>query len=132
MKNINDRISYIKGLVSECKFDENSKEGLIFNELLNLIEELSSNVEETQEELEEYVDSIDNELLEIKRDFYNYDDLDEELKSFQEEFDDENSEVQYEEVSCSSCSEVIYIDKDIIDDGQQILCPCCHNIILNK
>ena len=132
MKHIKDRISYIKGLMNELEFDENSKEGLIFNELLNLVEGLSLKVDETREELEEYVDSIDNELLEIKRDFYDYDDLDEELKSFQSGGDDENSDVEYEEIKCSSCNEIIYIDKSIIDEGQQVLCPCCHNIIVNK
>ena len=47
-------------------------------------------------------------------------DCNEDIKSLIEDMDD------FIEMKCGSCGEVIYVDSVIVEDGEEMLCPRCH------
>ncbi|MEW8955693.1 CD1247 N-terminal domain-containing protein [Clostridium sp.] len=127
MKEIHNRVSYIKGLMEGLELNKDSKEGKIFTEILNLIEELGVNMETSYGDLEEYIDSVDSELSLVKRDYYDFDDAIENMEEDMEEVEEEYSEVQ-----CNNCNEIIYVEKNLMEDDNRVPCPCCQNNIILK
>ncbi|SFA87868.1 CD1247 N-terminal domain-containing protein [Clostridium frigidicarnis] len=126
MKEIEGRVSYIKGLMDGLNIDKECKEGKIFTEILNLINDLALDMDSSHDDLEEYIDSVDSELSVIKRDYY---DLDEAIGDIEEE----DVEEEYCEVQCDSCNEVIYVEKNLLEEDNSIPCPFCqHEIQLKK
>ena len=89
MKNILQRIAYVQGLADGLGLEENSKEGQILLELVDVVAELTEVVDEKFEDLEDYV--YDDEA---------YDDFDEFDLDDYDLFDDYNDpteiDVEYE------------------------------------
>ncbi|MCD1147151.1 hypothetical protein LQU94_03350 [Peptoniphilus sp. KCTC 25270] len=106
MRNLLQRIAYLEGLAEGLGFEENSKEGQILLELIDIVGELAETVEEQFIEVEEYVDAIEEDLSELEE--YVYDEDDEDYDDFDdfdfdefdfyegyEDLDDDNDESFY-------------------------------------
>lgn len=116
---ITERVAYLKGLAEGLDIDANSKEGKLFGAIIDVLEEMSSEIldlNEQCEELNELVDVIDEDLGQVESDFYDvYDD---------EEDDDDDDDGELYEVVCPSCDNVVYLDEEMLLDGE-IDCPEC-------
>ncbi|TCS84022.1 CD1247 N-terminal domain-containing protein [Tepidibacillus fermentans] len=138
MNRIQERISYLEGLAEGLDLYKNKPEGKFLEELMAVIKELNETLQHTTNrlaELEEYVEVIDEDLNDLEVDYYNepdFDDIDDE----DDEIDDEEIDdgIQYFEVECPSCHELIMVDQDFFEgEGPtDIVCPNCdHVFILN-
>lgn len=110
-----ESLGYLKGLIDGLDIDANSKEGKVFNAIVDVLSNLTEDIEDMTEGLEllgEQIDSVDEDLADLEE--YVYDDCDCDCCGNEEDF----------EVECPSCGEIIAVDEDTIMQGD-FECPNC-------
>ncbi len=132
-----EKAAYLRGLADGVDFDKTTPEGKILNALLDLVSEISDEVEAINDDLcdlQEYVEELDDDLADVE-DF-----LDEECDGDCEncdcegdcdecEFGDDDCDCDcdcddsYFEVECPSCGETVCFDETI--DPENLACPAC-------
>lgn len=118
MESLNSRVSYLNGLIEGLDIDKSTKEGRIITEIVSILKDMADEIKvlkSTQEDMEEYVDAMDDDLNKLENEFY-----DEDYDDYDEDFID---------VKCPQCGETVYVDSDIIDDKDAITCPNCNHSI---
>ncbi|MDD7363851.1 MAG: hypothetical protein SPI65_01885 [Peptoniphilus sp.] len=105
MKNILQRIAYVQGLADGLGLEDNSKEGQILLELVDVVSELAEVVDEKFEDLEDYIDVVEEDLTELEGYTYDddlygdYDDFDLDDYDFYDDFNDPTDiDVEYEDI----------------------------------
>ncbi|MBS4020809.1 MAG: AraC family transcriptional regulator [Dethiobacter sp.] len=124
MDDLKSRVAYLKGLAAGLSLDGDSREGKMFNQIIDVIEALADAVAELQDDyddLVDYTEAIDEDLSEIEDDFYEEDDED----------DDDGDDEDMFSVECPDCHEIVYIDEDMLEDEDvlEILCPNCERVV---
>ena len=102
MKETIRKIAYLRGLCEGYGFDENTKEGIIFSGILDVLDDLADILDQY-----EFPDDED-------------DDEDEE-----EQFEEEYSYA----FICPNCGQELEVDEDILENEEELTCPACGNII---
>jgi len=118
MSYLNERVSYLRGLVEGLDVGESTKEGKVILAIVNVLEEMADEIidlEESLDETDEYIQTIDEDLAQLEDDIYEDEDEDD------EDVDDD----EYVEVECPNCNEIIYFDPDVFTDEEPITCPQC-------
>lgn len=106
MKNILQRIAYVQGLADGLGLEESSKEGQILLELVDVVAELAEVVDEKFEDMESYVDVVEEDLAELEDyvyeddDFDDYDDFDLDDYDFFDTYPETTEEV-FEDIDVS-------------------------------
>lgn len=116
MGSVQSRVSYLQGLAKGLSFNSQSVEGKL---LLNMVEVLDSVAKEidgmhqAQKDLEDYVDSIDEDLEHLENVVYE---------------DEENGTVHLE---CPNCNAEIVFEAAELDDDDvvEVACPTCGNVV---
>jgi len=136
VRDLSGKISYLQGLVEGLDLNTTTKEGRILTNVIGILDDMAESIKElqdTQIELENYVETIDEDLYELEEDFYEEeeddDDDDEEDEEFEEEDDDDDAE--YVEVECPKCHDLVYFEAELLDDEDivEISCPNCDEIV---
>lgn len=145
MKDLKEKIAYLQGLAEGMEVNSSTKEGKILIKILDVLEEMADTIYEigdAQVDLEEYVEAVDEDLYDLENDVYEeddeeecccggdhecYDDLDEEDYYL----DDEDEEIDFVEVECPECNDVVCFDSDIMDseDIIEVTCPNCNHVV---
>ena len=123
MSNLSDRVSYLKGLAEGLKLDTEKNEGKLIEKILELLSDLTAEVEslrDAHEELDELVESIDEDLSDLEDCVYQDDDG---LEDEDEEDEDDDNIVEY---TCPHCGEEMTFEVDSFDFDEDYLCPNCH------
>jgi hypothetical protein len=117
MANIKEKVAYLQGLTRGLNVNENSAEGKM---LLSVVDVLSDVAEEiqylhvSQEDLENYVETIDEDLTELEEEVYEgiY-----------------NSDMV--EVECPVCHETISFESNVLDEDDmvEVTCPNCGELV---
>ena len=105
-----EKISYLKGLADGLDVKADTKEGKLFNAMLEVIEEIAdgmSDIVEEQEEMNEYLDLLDEDLTTIEEELFDDVEIDEDEDY---DFDDD------------------YYDDDYYDDDYDDNCDCCETL----
>ena len=118
MTNIIEKISYLQGLAQGLDIQESSKDGKVLNGIIEILGEMAGQLEDMEDaqiDLEEYVETIDEDLYELEDEF-----LDEDI-------DDE----EMVDVECPSCKELVCFEADIVDDEDliEVTCPNCDEVV---
>ncbi|GAA3651135.1 CD1247 N-terminal domain-containing protein [Asaccharospora irregularis] len=125
MKYLYEEVAYLKGLAEGLEISNESKEGKIIHKIVSTLETFADaivDLSEEQEDLIEYVESIDEDLADVEDDIY--EDEDEE---------DDDDEFSYIEMECPNCGDLVEIDEDLLyDDEVDVVCPNCQAIILSS
>lgn len=111
-----ENVAYLKGLAEGLDISEQSKEGKLLLAIVDVLEEMAESINDVEsvcQEFDELIDVIDEDLGDLEDDFYGCDDDDED--------DDEDS---LYEVTCPQCNDTIFLDEDMLIDGE-IPCPNC-------
>ena len=131
MRNLKEKVAYLHGLTQGLNVNEHSSEGKI---LLNVIDVLDyfadevQNVNLAQVELEDYIESIDEDLTDLEDQIY-------------EEFDYETEEDNYDEdqdnmveVACPKCHELVTFESGILDEDEdiEVTCPYCGGVVYDN
>ena len=140
MSNLTDHVSYIKGLAEGMKLDTNTNEGMMISKMLEVMAEMAqenAQLRKDLDELNEYVESIDDDLAEMEEALYGDEDEDDEDGDScdcghchthhdgeqEEEKDDDDRVVEY---TCPHCGEEMTFEVDNFDFDEDYLCPNCH------
>ena len=145
MDDLRKRIAYLQGLAEGLKLEEGKDEARVIKQMIDILADLIDKVEEVeaaQEDLEDYLESIDEDLDDDDEDGDDDDDgdedddLDDEDKNGADEDDDElgsisKEELNYVEVECKNCHDIICFEEDLLhdDDIVEITCPNCNQVI---
>ena len=128
MDELRERIAYLQGLTEGLKLDEGKDEQRILKQLVDIIADLTDEVEDVQiavEDLEDYLESFDDDLFDDEIDFEEVDD--------EEEFDilEDDDGIDYVEVECPQCRDIICFESDIINDEDiiEVTCPNCSKVV---
>lgn len=118
MSNIKQRIAYLQGLAQGLDIDDNTKEGRVLTGIIGVLEEMAEQIDDIETEqidLEDYVESIDEDLFDLEGNVYGEDDLDDNMI----------------EVECPKCQEIVCFDEDIVfdDDLIEVTCPNCDEVV---
>ena len=133
-----ERVSYLRGLVDGINLDKDAPESRIFDEILELLDDMATSIEGLEEKQDEAIEELANTqedvdgLYSILEDEYldedddyddDYDDSDDEDGEW--EIYDEAGEYT-ENLQCPNCGEVLPVDLDLIDEGEIVIkCPEC-------
>jgi formylmethanofuran dehydrogenase subunit E len=115
---VTEKVAYLKGLVEGLGVDEGTKEGRIIKAIVEVLDDVAltvSDLEDGLSEISEQVDAIDEDLEDIEKDIYGDED---------DEYDDDEDDADYYEVTCPKCGEKVYLDDELLSDGE-MNCPKC-------
>ncbi len=120
MNDLKTRVAYLQGLSAGLEVSAENKEGKLLHGIIELLDEFADSVgslEEAQEQMEEYLDSIDEDLFHLEDEIY--------------ETDDMNAGGKYIEVDCPGCGETVCFDANIVgdDDVIEVTCPNCDKVV---
>ena len=129
---LTEKVAYLKGLMEGLNTDDKVI-GLIADILSDMAGEIQG-MQDDMEEISEVVDTIDEDLGELEKDFYDidedecgcghhhYDDCcdDDDDEDDDEELFDDDDELY--EVTCPTCHDTICLNEAMIEDGS-ITCP---------
>ncbi|MDW7651444.1 MAG: AraC family transcriptional regulator [Bacillota bacterium] len=128
MDDLKSRVAYLKGLAAGLGVDDDSREGKLFSQIIDVIDTLAEAVAELQddyEDLADYTEAIDEDLNDLEEDVY------EDLDELDEDYYDLEDDDDMFSVECPDCHEIVYIDDDMLDDDDivEILCPNCERVV---
>lgn len=124
MSYLYERVAYLRGLAEGMDISNESKEGKLLLNMLEVLEDFADSMSELNEDvadLEDYVETMDEDLAVVEDELFG-------------EIDDEDFEddMDFVEVKCPSCGEMIYLDEDFVDgedEETELVCPSCHETI---
>ncbi len=122
-----ERVAYLRGLAEGLGVEEESNEGKVIANIIDVLEDFAEAINELydyQEDLDEYVEAIDEDLADVEDELYEDEDDDEDFDDF-DDFDD----YDYIEVECPHCKEYVYLDEDLLNNDKEVICPNCHKVI---
>lgn len=134
MRNLKEKVAYLHGLTQGLNVNEHSSEGKV---LLNIIDVLESFADEVQNvnlaqlELEEYVESIDEDLTDLEDQIYEEDADD-------DGYDDDDlygeADDDMVEMACPACHEMVTFESSILDDEEdiEVTCPYCGGVVYDN
>ena len=120
-----EKVSYLRGLVEGLGINEDSKEGKIIVNMTDLLDDIVSAMAEldaSQSDLDEYVETIDEDLSDVENFLY----------GDEEDDDDGIDDKQYVEVECPHCHKDVYFDEKEFDNEDDLVCPNCHDNIYTE
>ena len=127
-----ERVSYLRGLVDGISLDKSSPESRIFDEILELFEDIVTSVEAIDEKQDALTEELeytreDVDALFYDEDFEDEDDDEDDEEDDEDEYDDYEEEEYYDEFECPNCGEILPVDEALLDTEDEITltCPGC-------
>lgn len=129
MGNLTDRVAYLKGMAEGMKLAEDTNEHKLMLKMLDALEAMAHEMDDVtrqQEEINDFLENIDEDLGELEDYVYGDDedcccghDHDDE----DDDDDDEDAVIEYE---CSHCGYKAQLDMSDFDYDEEFLCPRCN------
>ena len=136
MSKLTDRISYLKGLAEGLKLNADKDSNRMILEILDVLQETAqdlSQLTEAHNELNDYVESIDDDLAELEEDLFDDDD-----EYYEDDDDDDDDGYEFgdaeDDDKCScGCGGHHHDDEDEDedddegDDEDEVITYACHH-----
>ncbi len=141
MSNLTDRISYLKGMAAGMKLNMEKDSNKLIMEMLNVMGEMAEemdNMADAHNDLNEYVESIDDDLADLEETLFGDEEMDEDDdEDDEDESDGEDDEDDDEELgeddlisyTCPHCGFEIEFHTSDVDFDEDYLCPACQKPI---
>ncbi len=132
MSNLTDRASFLRGLAQGMQLNKESNEGKLLTEIIDVLGEMAKEMEKLQEaydELNEYVESIDDDLADMEEVLFGEEDEEEDAEDIDD--DDEDDEDDDEEegdtisYACPHCGHELQFNAGDVDFDEDVICPAC-------
>ena len=117
-----ESLGYLKGLMDGLELDPSKKETKVIKAIIDVLENLSIDVDDMTQGLElvgEQIDAVDEDLADLEDFVYDEDDCDCDCCC------DEEDEF---EVECPTCKEIITVDEETVMQGK-FECPNCGEVL---
>ena len=121
MSKLTDKVSYLKGLADGMKLNMDKDANKLILEILGALGEFAEEMQaiaDAHDELNEYVESIDDDLA----------DLEDTLFGDEEEEDEDGEDEDVDDIityACPECGHEIEFRADDVDLSEDYLCPAC-------
>ena len=130
MSKLTDRISFLKGMAAGMKLNMDKDSNKLMLEMLTVMGEMAEEMAamtEAHNDLNEYVESIDDDLADLEETLFGEEDgeVDEELAQGEEDEDDEIGEDDLIVYACPHCGHEIEFSANDVDFDEDFLCPSC-------
>jgi hypothetical protein len=124
-----EKIAYLRGLIEGQNISENAGMSKFHEALLGALDSIVDEINEltdTCDDLKEYVDELESEMMEIYEDCHDPD-FDEECGCGCDDDDDDDGdeEEEYEATTCPNCGKDFFYQPDAYGDDEDLLCPHC-------
>ncbi len=122
-----ERVSYLRGLVDGISLDKSSPESRIFDEILELFEDIVTSVEAIDEKQDSLTEELEYTREDVDALYYDDDDFEDDDEDEDEDDEDYEEEEYYDEFECPNCGEVLPVDEALLDTEDEITltCPGC-------
>ena len=121
--------SYIKGLMDGANLDKTTPEGKIISSLVDLCDQMASEIETLRDELDvanQYIEEIDEDLGSVEE--YLYDDEDDDCGCGCCDDEDDDDEEFYVAM-CPNCGGKVYFDDSV--NPEDVICPSCQKPLIS-
>ena len=130
MSKLTDRISYLKGMAAGMKLNMEKDSNKLLLEILGVMGEIAEEMAamtEAHNDLNEYVESIDDDLANLEETLFGEDEMAED----EEALDDEDEELDDDLIvyACPHCGHEIEFHANDVDFDEDYLCPECQKPI---
>lgn len=120
MGNIKERVAYLQGLTQGLNVSNQSAEGKLLINIIDVLDDMAeefTNIQMVQDDLETYVESMDEDLTDLEEEVY-------------EDVDGE----ELVEVQCPSCHETVSFDASLLEDDEdlEVSCPHCGDTVYDS
>ena len=129
MSKLTDRISFLKGMAAGMKLNMDKDSNKLMLEMLTVMGEMAEEMAamtEAHNDLNEYVESIDDDLADLEETLFGEEDgeIDEEMAEGDEDEDDLGNDdlIVY---ACPHCGHEIEFSASDVDFDEDFLCPAC-------
>lgn len=138
MSELSKKTAYLKGLAEGMKLAEKSDEGSVISKLIEVIEEMASEIDDVSlfcdgaaAELDALEESVKDMGLSIDE-LYDMNGGSDAVRA--EEVDDDILDSYADddglfEIHCPECGEDVIVDFDMLDEQNNIICPNCQHEI---
>lgn len=111
-----EKVAYIRGLAEGLEIGGDAQ-GKVLNAMIAAMDEMADAIDENEVAMAEVDECLD--------------DIYDELDSIEEcVFDDEDDDDDdFVEVECPECGETVYFDEDMLESGEELICPNCNATI---
>ncbi len=125
MGNIKERVAYLQGLTQGLNVNEHSSEGKLLINIIDVLDDMAEEMQTmnlVQEDLENYLETIDEDLTDLEEEVY------------EEELADTEIDDDFVEVDCPVCHESVTFESDILDedDAVEVTCPYCGGVVYDN
>lgn len=111
------KVAYLKGLCEGMNIDETTNEGKVLLKVVDVLDDIATEIlaiYDTEDELQEQINEIDEDLAFVED--YLFDD----------DEDDEDIDFGIEDIECPYCGESIAFDTELLGDEEDVVsCPAC-------
>lgn len=111
---LSERVAYLRGLVEGLKSRQDSREGKIMLGIIEVMDDITRAIEQmqsTQNEMDKYVECIDQDLADLECEFFG-------------ETPDDMLQIE-----CPNCHDIISIETVDSIENSDIICPNCNGLI---
>ncbi len=134
MSKLTDRISYLKGMAAGMKLNMDKDSNKLMLEMLTVMGEMAEEMAamtEAHNDLNEYVESIDDDLAELEETLFGEDEMDSEDEDFAEGDEEDEGEGEDDLIvyACPHCGHEIEFHASDVDFDEDYLCPECQKPI---
>lgn len=127
MSKLTDKVSFLKGLAAGMKLNMEKDSSKLMMEILNTMGEMAEEMQlmaDAHAELNEYVESIDDDLADLEETLFGEEDedavFDQDEDGYEADGDDEL--IAY---ACPTCGHEIQFKASDVDFDEDYLCPAC-------
>ncbi|MHB1042148.1 MAG: CD1247 N-terminal domain-containing protein [Eubacteriales bacterium] len=122
MSDLKSRVAYLQGLSAGMDLHHDSKEVKLLNGIIQVLDEFAETVvdlEKSHEQLEDYIETVDEDLYALEGDYY------------EDGGEGGSLEGDYLEVDCPRCGETVCFDSDVLEDDDvvEVTCPNCDEVV---
>ena len=147
-KDIKGRVAYLKGLAEGLQLDQDTKHGKVLTNLIDVLQDMAGEIDglrRSHEEVEAYVESLDEDLASMEDDVYfDEDDVvlveDDDGEVVRDDADGDEDDIDLEDVieepvyfkvECPHCHENVYFEDSLVDDDYalEVTCPNCGAVV---
>ena len=133
MSKLTDRISFLKGMAAGMKLNMDKDSNKLMLEMLTVMGEMAEEMAamtEAHNDLNEYVESIDDDLADLEETLFGEEDgeIDEEMAA-EDDDEDEFGEDDLIVYACPHCGHEIEFHASDVDFDEDYLCPECQKPI---
>lgn len=126
MTNLKERVAYLQGLTKGLNVSDQSAEGKILANIIDVLDDMANdfhNIYVAHQDLEDYVETIDEDLTDLEEEIYE--------DTYSEEMAEEE---EFVEVQCPACHEAVTFESDILSeaDAIEVTCPYCGGVVYDN